>query len=59
MGRFSNSFFPSETWTHPPTFKVISDFLGIFLTAKPLIAWLQHIDLEILWIYVYNVRKCV
>ena len=35
MGRFSQKKIPSETWTHPPTSIVISDFLNFFF-AKPL-----------------------
>ena len=39
LGRFSN-FFPSETWTHPPTSMIISAFWIIYF-AKHLICYRQ------------------
>ena len=46
LGWFSNKKIPSETWTHPPTSIVLSDF-GIFFFAQPLNQQSESVILQI------------
>ena len=36
FGRFSNFFYPNETWTHPPTSKFFWDFWNFLTLQSPL-----------------------